>query len=47
MWYFQQAAEEEIRKVICAFSANGHLTRHQELEAYVAFEIPYSAEGKG
>jgi hypothetical protein len=42
VYYFQPAAEEEIRKVILALKTNGHLTRHQELEAYVAFEIPYS-----
>jgi hypothetical protein len=46
MWYFQRTAEEEIRKVIHALSANGHLTRHQELEAYLTFDIPYSTEVK-
>jgi hypothetical protein len=42
MKYFEEPGEEEIRKVIRALKANRHLTRHQELEAYVAFEIPYS-----
>jgi hypothetical protein len=44
--YFHPAGEEEIRRVINALIANGHLTRHQELEAYVAFDIPYSTEVK-
>jgi hypothetical protein len=47
MWYFQQAAEEEIRKVIHALKSNRHLTRHQELAAYLAFAIPDSTEVKG
>jgi hypothetical protein len=47
MWYFQQAAEEEIRKVIHALKSNRHLTRHQELEAYLAFDISYSTEATG
>ena len=42
MNYFAGAGEEVICRVIHALKANGHLTRHQELEAYVAFEIPYS-----
>ena len=46
MWYFQKFAEEEIRRVIHALKTNGHLTRHQELEAYLTFDIPYSTEVK-
>jgi hypothetical protein len=44
VWYFQPKGEEEIRRVIHALTANGHLTRHQELEAYVvvfAFGLHY------
>ena len=38
------ALENGLRDVICVLREEGHLTRHQELEAYVAFDIPYSTK---
>jgi|GEM_PF-5821109 len=47
MWYFHESGEDAICKIVRALKANGHLTRHQELELYVTFELAYTAEGGG
>ena len=46
MWYFQESGADAIGTIVRALNANGYLSRHQELELYVTFGLPYSAEGR-
>jgi hypothetical protein len=41
-----ESPESGLREVIHVLKEEGYLTRHQELAAYLAFDIPYSPEGR-